>query len=565
MSYAPESLDSRLSRDPSSISGARAIVLDEIHVLDGTPRGDQLRILVSRFRRLSPCIQVVAASATTADPEGVAGRYLSDAVVVQDPGRNPIRSRIIEGDSSRDVAREVEAVLRSGARKLILFTNSRESVERYASALGRVQALRDIVIAHHGSLSRKVRQSAERRLLSSPRAVCVATMTLELGIDVGDVDVVGLIAPPPDVASLVQRAGRSGRRGRGPRLLCFAHDEGDVFRYRVMLDLARSGRLASDPYCFRPSVLVQQAMSILHQNEARWVSAPAIRSRLDPGLAGAWSEERVLRILEQMVEEEWLISGGRGRFVVGDRCERLWQRGLLHSNIDSTADVEVVDSLTGETLGNIATFTGLGMPDGPSGSGIRMAGRGRQVLKRETDRIIVGRDSPGQSPTFPTKGAPVTSMALAREMAIRLGIADGSWPVLICESGSMIFHFLGTAGGEILASAIKARTGSDALVARGPYAVVLAPDVQPFIPEIERDEIVEICHNHHRRLARVLGMGPYHHSLPADIAGDSVVEACQADGILDALTGAHLDELPDEHPADLWIALALKETSPGRP
>ncbi|MGQ9592499.1 MAG: DEAD/DEAH box helicase, partial [Planctomycetota bacterium] len=407
----PESLDARLARSPGALRTARALVLDELHVLDGTPRGDQLRILVSRLRRIAPGIQIVAASATVADPEGMSRRYLVDAQIVRDPARLPIRAKIVSGRAPKVVARETAGLARAGARKFLLFANRRDLVETYAAALERFEPFRGLVYAHHGSLSKRSRESAEGAFLSAPRAVCVATMTLELGIDIGDVDVVGLLEPPADVAGLLQRIGRSGRRGRGPRALLFASDRADDFRYRTLLALAREGDFAADPPTFHPSVLVQQALSILHQNPGGWVSARAIRRRLDPELASEWTEERIERILARLAREGWLEAAAGGRYVEGPEAERRWRRGVLHSNLSDPRELEVFDSLTGEKIGGIAA------PSSEARRPIQIAGRDHRVVFADESRVVVSGAPSAEPPRFAPRGTARVSLRLAQAHA----------------------------------------------------------------------------------------------------------------------------------------------------
>ncbi len=559
----PESLDARISRSPGALRSVRALVLDELHVLDGNPRGDQLRILVSRLRRIAPGLQVVAASATVADPEGLARRYLRDPAVLRDPARLRILAKIVPGCSPKIIAREIQGLARAGARKFLLFANSRDAVERYAAALQGFPPFEGRVYAHHGSLSKHSRESAEEAFLAAPRAVCVATMTLELGIDIGDVDVAGLLEPPADVAGLLQRIGRSGRRGQGPKALLFARDSSHAFRYRTLLGLAREGDLAADPAIFHPSVLVQQALSLLHENPGLWISASAFRRRLDRGLASEWTEERLERILSHLAEEGWLEDAGGGRYVEGPEAEEKWRRGVLHSNLSDPRELEVIDGLTGEKIAEIAA------PSEGAGGKMQIAGRHRRVVWEDERRIVVSEADGGETPRFAPRGVAAVGLRLAQAHARRLGIPEDSWPVLVAGPSTVcVFHFLGTVAGEVLAAFFSAEAGplTWRRVVPGPFAVVLcgldrvaaalfpassSPIVCSGVSAVE-----EACRTRMRRLVKLLGMGPYHRLLPPEEAERAVFRAVDAEALAERFQQAEMCRPPSGVSRSLLLGLA---------
>lgn len=546
----PESLDSLLSRRVRVLIDVTSLFIDELHVIDGTPRGAQLRVLLGRLRHACAVPpQVVAASATVAHAEEMAARYLCDATLIRESRRHVIKVRLVKGVAPPVVARTLEELCgRGGIDKVLLFANRRDLAEHYAAELQQVGAFDGEVFAHHGSLSRSLRESVEARFLAAPRALCVATMTLELGIDIGDVDLVGLLAPPNDVSSLIQRIGRSGRRGSPPRAVCFSADEAGLFRFRSLLELAADGDLAEDPAVFQPSVLVQQAISLLHQNRGGWVTAVAIHARLDAALAKEWTVERLESLLAYVAEGgKWLEARG-GRYVAGEKTERLWRRGLLHSNISDQSDVEVVDQLTGETLGTVAFKGGE--------RAMRFGGKSRRIVHEDGDRIVVGGAAGGEPPRFAPRGVPLVSRALSRALRHKLELEANRWPVVPLGDGEVaLFHFGGTAWGVLIAAALAAAAEPASVRRPGPFAVVVGEAAPLRVPRPCVDELRDLVSKSRKRLARVLGMGPYHRELPTEEGDAALCEAIDVDALARALAATETCVPPESIAVELWCGL----------
>ena len=262
----PESFDSMLVRDARKADGAvvdhllagvLAVFVDEAHLFDGSARGDQLCWLLARLRRLkrmnvdqlpdeSSRLQVCAASATVSDSDGLAGRLLGpNGIALRVPGTREIdvflssdwipldsvenvvslRDRL-ELAPSRKIAecaaerlRQAMAPADEVVRKALVFVPSRRLCDILSTHLrGALSRHRDIfVLAHHGSLARRVREEAEQTFAAERDAVLVATTTLEVGVDIGDVDLVVLVGAPPVRApycsASVEAAGASAARG----------------------------------------------------------------------------------------------------------------------------------------------------------------------------------------------------------------------------------------------------------------------------------------------------------------------------------------------------------------
>ena len=275
----PESLevllqDTTLSADLRQV---RYIIVDELHAFVESERGVHLRVLLSRMDRIAGrAVQRVGLSATTGNP-GEVLRWLSESrhgheVIVAPaiPQEKHFRF-IIEPEESR----RTEALVRIvSGRKALVFVNSRSGAEEMVRSLsGRVRNLH----VHHSSLSPETRRSAEEAFSSGDGACIICTSTLELGIDIGDLDVVVQVGPPDSVSSFLQRMGRSGRRGRPANVAWVLAGPCELLCSIAVIECAMNGEVEDLVPQKRPyNVLLQQVFLYLH-NHPR-VSRRKIRS-----------------------------------------------------------------------------------------------------------------------------------------------------------------------------------------------------------------------------------------------------------------------------------------------
>ncbi len=374
----PESLDSLLCRRPALFDTLRCIVLDEIHLVDGTYRGDQLRVLLDRLRyRVSPCtFSLHLLSATLAHPAELATRYGSNLSIVSVSG-----SRALEWVFVQNCNELHTLAKKNNYRKLLCFCNRRQSVEHLTAALTPLWRPYP-VMAHHGSLSRLQRESAEQAIKSSSAAVCVSTSTLEIGIDIGDIDLVVLAEPPLDMASLLQRLGRGNRRSNGIRAAALVSSPAERQHMEFLFGLAASGFLEAAVYEPDLSVAVQQLFSLLF---ARPSGLPA--EQLSRHLRPLATETTLDRILAHLGQNSWLEYRG-GKWYASSKVMDMGEKGSLHSNIPDDKEREVVEQATGTAVGRV-----WGIP----ADTFLLAGRPWRVLRVAPRRIIVARCSDCQS------------------------------------------------------------------------------------------------------------------------------------------------------------------------
>ncbi len=238
----------------------RTVIVDEIHALAGNKRGAHLALSLERLAALTGKLTRIGLSATQTPIEAVA-RFLTGAgaaahgpdCVVIDAGH--ARSRDLqleltgvplEAVMSADAWTLVYdrlAVLAAEHRTTLIFVNTRKMTERLARHLS-LRLGAEHVMAHHGSMAREKRHLAEQRLRAGELKVLVATASLELGIDIGDVDLVCQIASPRSINAFLQRVGRSGHAVDGMskgRLFPLSRD--DLVECTALLLAVRAGQL----------------------------------------------------------------------------------------------------------------------------------------------------------------------------------------------------------------------------------------------------------------------------------------------------------------------------------
>jgi ATP-dependent Lhr-like helicase len=272
----PESLSLLLSYPDSAqmFAGLRTIVVDELHGFAKEKRGDLLSLSMARLQKLAPELRRVGLSATIGDPDAYRGWLAPDAdielvdLVIGDPGAEPDLSILIPqnkipwaGHSGRHAAREVMELIEQHKTTLV-FCNTRSLAELIFQDLWKVNDLGLPIGIHHGSLAVEARRKVEAAMAAGRLRGLVATASLDLGIDWGDVDLVVQMGAPKGSSRLLQRIGRANHRLDEPSKGIIV--PGNRFEYleaRAALDAIDNGEL--DPEVFRPGALDVLAQHIL--------------------------------------------------------------------------------------------------------------------------------------------------------------------------------------------------------------------------------------------------------------------------------------------------------------
>lgn len=367
----PESIESMLISAAlnarAAFSRVRAVIVDEVHAFAGDDRGWHLLAVLERITRLSERpLQRVGLSATVGNPEDLLGwlqgsrRNPRHGVVIAPvlDGRRPQPEVQVDHVGTMDNAATVLAALYRGEKRLV-FCDSRRRVETLTAAL---RARGVDTFASHASLSVDERRRSERAFSESRDCVIVATSTLELGVDVGDLDRVIQIDAPATVASFQQRLGRTGRRSAAPSNCLFLTTDGEeLLQVMGLLRLWETGWV--EPVHAPPlpwHILAQQLLALVlqegrigRQTWSQWLG------ELDLGMAKADA------IMEHLVANGFLVEEA-GMFSMGLEGERtLGRRHFMELTSVFTTAPEFTVVFGRTDLGTVHPITLASPSSGP--------------------------------------------------------------------------------------------------------------------------------------------------------------------------------------------------------
>lgn len=272
----PESLSLLLSYPDAGtmFASLKTIVVDEVHAFATGKRGDLLSLCMARLQRIAPAMRRVALSATVADPDGYRAWLAPDGdidavgLVTGEPGAPPDISILLPedripwaGHSGRYAASQVMRVIEAN-RTTILFCNTRSLAELIFQDLWKANDKSLPIGVHHGSLSLEARAKVEAAMADGQLRALVATASLDLGVDWGDVDCVIQMGAPKGSSRLLQRIGRANHRlDESSRAILVPGNRFEYLEARAALDAVEAGEL--DPDLFRPGALDVLAQHVM--------------------------------------------------------------------------------------------------------------------------------------------------------------------------------------------------------------------------------------------------------------------------------------------------------------
>lgn len=389
----PESMEVLLMTAPERaerlLGRVRVAVVDEVHAFAGDPRGAHLLSLLERVqRRVGGHIQRVGLSATVGDPVALAawlqGSGAEGEPVVVDPPRAPGEPEL-RFRAARDVAEVALRVREAIGAKRLVFVQGRSRAEDVGRAL---EALGERAFVHHSAVGRAERAQAEQAFEGAAGAVLVATSSMELGVDVGDLDHVVQVDPPATVASLAQRLGRTGRRAGTTARMTFAVDgPEDLLLALALAGLHRDGWVEA----LRPSrrawtVAVHQAFAAVL--EAGGLTRGELLGRLRPvpSFSGI-ADGELVGLVDHLVAGGWLEDAD-GSLVLGRASERRYGARNFFRLYAVFETAETFSVRHGDVeVGTLERWFALQL--GPCRPDFRLAGRGWRLVELDADRGVL--------------------------------------------------------------------------------------------------------------------------------------------------------------------------------
>jgi ATP-dependent Lhr-like helicase len=249
----PESLALLISYEdaPRIFAGLKRVVIDEVHALAESKRGDQLMLALTRLQALCPGLRRVGLSATVEDPPALA-HYMAHgnspcAILMADPGPEPDIAMLTTAEpppwAGGGAAYAIPAVLDQVRRHktTLIFHNTRAQAEIFFHNLWLANDDALPIGIHHGSLDRVQRERVEAAMVRGDLRAVVCTGSLDLGLDWGDVDLVIQVGAPKNVKRLVQRIGRANHRYNAPsKALLVPANRFEVVECRAALEAVRA-------------------------------------------------------------------------------------------------------------------------------------------------------------------------------------------------------------------------------------------------------------------------------------------------------------------------------------
>ncbi|MDK2974041.1 MAG: ATP-dependent helicase Lhr and Lhr-like helicase [Methanofollis sp.] len=424
----PESLEVILL-DPAlaaDLKNLRFVIVDEVHAFAGDLRGVQLRCLLDRLDRAAGrSLRRIGLSATLGNPQEILNWFSGPdrrarlVAVPSPPGKKQFSFLLADqSGQARAVARLV-----SGQRALV-FVRSRSEAESLSSALaGMVGTL----AVHHSSLSAAARKAAEESLAGQGAACVICTSTLELGIDIGGLDRVVQVGPPPSVSSFLQRLGRTGRRGSPARMSFVLADALALLVAVATVEAAMRREIEPlHPPVLPYTVFVQQLLLALLK-ERRALRRTVTASLLSCAAFAGIGEEDVGTLIDHLLAEGYLSADG-GFLMLGPTAERTVARVHGRDLLSVFAGAGAFCALTpeGEEAGDLDP----GFVAGGVGTVCTLGGRRWRIIALDSDHRIAtvvpeggGPRASDRRPFWSGAGAPM-SPAVAR--AVQRVLARGS-------------------------------------------------------------------------------------------------------------------------------------------
>ncbi len=416
----PESLFILLTAESGRemLKSVRTVIVDEIHALAGNKRGAHLMLSLERLEQLAEQAPVRIGLSATQKPLTDIAHFLTGyrdtPCTIIDTGHVRQRDLAIEVTGSpleAVMANEVWAEIYDRLEQLILehrttliFVNTRRLAERAAAALAD-RLGEDAVTAHHGSLAKEHRLSAENRLKQGKLRALVATASLELGIDIGDIDLVCQLGSPHGIAAFLQRVGRSGHRLSAiPKGRIFPLSRDDLLECAALLEAIKNDQLDTIKIPDFPlDVLAQQIVAEVACRE--WGEHQLYQALIKAWSYRALTLEQYSAVVKMLSEGYHTRRGRRSAYIhrdvvhgvlrprKGARLTAIMNGGAIPDQFDYDVIIQPEGLFVG-TLNEDFAFESI------PGDIFQLGNNSYRMLKIEQGKVYV-EDAHGQPPNIP--------------------------------------------------------------------------------------------------------------------------------------------------------------------
>src|SRR5579885_1173305 len=449
----PESLYILLTAEGprKTLRSVKTLIVDEIHAVADDKRGSHLALSIARLEHLTgTTLQKIGLSATVSPIEEVA-RFLSPSAAVVQVGHRREMDLAVEvprdelsSVASTEMWGEIYdriAELARENRTTLVFVNTRRLSERVAHHLGE-RLGENAVLPHHGSLSRELRLTAEQRLKSGELRAVVATASLELGIDIGTVDLVCQIGSPRSIGVALQRIGRAGHWvGALPKGRLFATTRDELIECAALVRAIRRGELDRIEIPRAPlDILAQQLVAFCAGGE--W-SEDELFARVREAYPYRELERSDFDAVVTMLSEGIVSSRGRSGAYL--------HRDLVHRRVRGRRGARLAAITSGGAIPDNANYQVVAEPEGTpvgtvdedfavesmAGDVFLLGTTSWRIRRVEPGRVRV-EDAHGASPSVPFwRGeAPGRTLELSQEVSrLRKELAEAQGDELRVECG----------------------------------------------------------------------------------------------------------------------------------
>ncbi len=563
----PESLDVLLTQNHPLFNDVNFVICDEIHQVLGTPRGQQLIFLIDRIaKRAQGDIQRIALSATLGNP-ATASSWL-------DPSSKPVeifKARSLKGTIPEIWWLENKEKLKQtmgkiSASKVIVFTNSRRTCDDIFLNLKNFPPYETYI--HYSTLPRSQREYVETQFKEADHAICVATSTLELGVDIGSVEKILLYEPPFSVMSFLQRGGRGGRRTSHSPVIMTPKNERELITFCALFSLADENIVEHILPGYYYSVVVQQIFSYLAGKLKHRMHVSEVMELFN---SFTWIEtNEISSILTNLEKKSYIVAEPAwSSYVIGPSLRPLVNDAEIHSNIGKGS--------TGTPIfykGRQMASLPIASNQARIGSEILYAGRYWRITSIGDRRLSVTPVSSSSSPIRPSyRGSstpPMSSIVarrihdtlLGKSLSIKgldklssqhLSEIMNNVPKNIPENSifewvrrredDIIYYYYTFAGSleNIIICLLLSEQGYDCKPLRGSEGLIIQSreKLDPELISQDTDTIRQVVENHWKSFSSNVVTGPFAELLPNNLLKKEILSQVLDGSILSRVSAFH--------------------------